>query len=872
MKVTGHLYVAVFLASLTPGISAQQQTSARQDDLLQREARLEIHDVPLGRALQRLEANSGVRIAFSSDLIAGTGTVSCSCSDVTVREALDSLLTRTGLRYEAMRGRVIVRPTARERTAPASNSADGEPRGFGWIIGHVLAASDSQSILGSRISVSNLPGEVRTDSRGVFTLRLRPGTYDLVARSLGFAPATLEEINVVRSDTIRVTMYLTQVPLRLSEIVVTPGQYGVLEPVAISRQSLTRDEIELTPQLGEDVFRAVKRLPGIASDDISTKLNLRGSTDQQLLILLDGMELYEPYHLKDFDGALGIVDIHSIGNVDLRAGGFSVTHGDKLAGVFSMASREPPIQGTRTTLSLSITNASFMTQGAAASGDLQWLFSARRGYLDLVLRMTGDDDDLSPRYYDVFGKVQYMFHPRHRITVHALHASDNLRFHEDGDVVDGLDVRSGWSSSYGWLTWDAYPIRSLDLQTIVWAGRLSRERLGDFQDSDLYRGWEEFNVSDTREFEFAGARHDLTYHLGEAAMLKVGVEAKKVATEYDYYSSTQYGSSHDTIEVTLRPRGHEMNAYAAARVRPFAPFAFEAGLRYDRISHTDDNNWSPRILASLTLAENASLRASWGHYYQSHGVHELDVGDGEFEFLPAEHAQQLAVGLEYGFANEVNLRVEAYRRTTADQRPRFANAERELAAFPEAEWDRIRYDPGRGRSHGVEFLLQKTLGRRWAWSASYALAFAEDEVEATWVPRTLDQRHTVGIHSTYRPRNRWEVTWSWQFHTGWPATAGVFRVDTLPDGSLSHSTGFDQLNAERLPSYHRLDFRVTRSFPLARGVLQVYVDVFNAYGRNNLRSYDYVPTIHDDGSLTVARRDGDGLLPRLPSLGFRYEF
>ena len=289
MKLTGRTCVVLLSCSVAPGISAQQQ----EIDLLQRPARLVENDVSLGRALQRLGANSGVQIAYSSDLIAGTGTVSCSCADVTVGQALDSLLSGTGLRYEETRGRVVVRPEARRTMVPDSDIGGGALQNFGWILGHVLAESDSQPIYGSRISVSNLLGEVRTDSRGTFTLSLEPGTYALVVRSLGFAPQTLEGLNVLGADTIRVTIYLNRVPLRLSEIVVTPGQYGVLEPVAISRQILTRDEIEFTPQLGEDVFRAVKHLPGIASDDFSTKLNVRGSTDRQLLILLDGMETEE---------------------------------------------------------------------------------------------------------------------------------------------------------------------------------------------------------------------------------------------------------------------------------------------------------------------------------------------------------------------------------------------------------------------------------------------------------------------------------------------------------------------------------------------------------------------------------------------------
>jgi len=83
---------------------------------------------------------------------------------------------------------------------------------------------------------------------------------------------------------------------------------------------------------------------------------------------------------------------------------------------------------------------------------------------------------------------------------------------------------------------------------------------------------------------------------------------------------------------------------------------------------------------------------------------------------------------------------------------------------------------------------------------------------------------------------------------------------------------YGPMNAIRLPSYHRLDLRVTRSFPVGHGVLQAYVDLFNIYGRTNLRSYIFNAWLQDDGRMVVNRYDGDELLPFLPSIGFRYEF
>jgi outer membrane cobalamin receptor len=747
------------------------------------------------------------------------------------------------------------------------------------VTGIVLENGNHRAVPTAQVDILERRLRTITDSDGRFVLAAVPiGTHTLRVSRIGFQPTERE---VVVSDTGSVDLVISVVPvaLRLSEVVVVPSRYGVLEAEVVSQQTVTRDEIEIMPQVGEDVFRALKRLPGVAADDISTRLNVRGSTDRELLVRLDGLELYEPYHLKDFDGALGILDIHSVGGIELLTGGFPTEYGDKLAGVFEMESRTPPITGTRTTLGLSITNASAMSQGGFAGGKGQWLASARRGYLDIVMALTGGDDNLSPRYWDAFGKLQYAVHDRHRLTASALHASDNLRLHEEEDDVD---LVTSWKSSYGWLTWDAYPGPGISARTVGWVGRLTRNRIGELEDlGGNDTGPEYFDVKDDRVFTFKGARHDLGVELSDWMMLKLGGEVKQVAAAYDYFNLTralvlsptgEVGARYHTTEVNLDPAGEEYSAYFATRVRPIEALTAEVGLRYDHISHTGDSDWAPRLLAALDLTRNTTLRASWGRYYQSHGIHELEVGDGEQQYFPSDLAEQIAFGLDQQLGADLTLRIEGYRRTSPDLRPRYVNAGRELQAFPEAEGDRMLIDPDRGRASGVELLLLREQGRNWAWSASYAYAIAEDEIAGRWVPRNLDQRHTVGLNASFRPTSRWQLAGGWYYHTGWPATEITYAVDTTTNGTVMFSREFGQLNGIRLPSYHRLDFRVTRSFPVGGGVLQAYVDLFNVYGRTNLRSYGFGASLYDDGRLVVSRYNGDELLPFLPSIGFRYEF
>jgi outer membrane receptor protein involved in Fe transport len=328
----------------------------------------------------------------------------------------------------------------------------------------------------------------------------------------------------------------------------------------------------------------------------------------------------------------------------------------------------------------------------------------------------------------------------------------------------------------------------------------------------------------------------------------------------------------ETVSVGLEPDGYEASAYAATRFQPVDAVTAEVGVRYDRISHTDDGDFAPRVLASFQPTPRTSVRASWGRYFQSHGIHELQVGDGQRGFYSSDKAETIALGIEHELDDDVTVRVEAYRRTIADQHPRYVNAMWRLEEFSEAEGDRLFIDPERGSARGIEFSVARPLGRHWAWSANYVLSVAEDKIDGKWVPRRTDQRHAIGVDAAYRPNDRWLLSWAWTIHSGWPSTATAFAFDTLADGSFQWRSTYDEYHGIRLPTYHRLDVRMTRTFQIGGGALQAYLDVFNIYGRKNVRSYDHWVSIYANGHIEVGRNPGQELLPMLPSIGVRYEF
>lgn len=754
-----------------------------------------------------------------------------------------------------------------------------------WILGGVVVeAGSGRPVPAADVELPALNLRRSTGDDGRFVFRGVPeGAYRLRVVALGYEE--YGATTIVRggsSDPVRVE--LRRAPIPLKEIVIAPGAFGILEASpGVSGFTVSREDIEAIPQAGDDAFRTLKRMPGVATGDLSAKLNVRGGTAENLLVRLDGLELDEPYHLKDFDGVFGIVDVQSLGSIELVTGGFPAEFGDRWGGVFDMRSRRPPPEGARTTVGASLSSLSLNSQGSFAAGHGQFLAALRRGYLDVVLGLAGVEDELSPAYWDALGRVRYLLSDEHMVSAEVLHAGDDVVAGEEGSEER---VVSTWADTYAWITWEAAIAPRLRAETVLSVGRHTRNRsgVGGAPYDGVFKPTG-FHVSDVSTFRFGGVRQDWQLDLTDELMLKAGVDWTFSEGEYDYLSVAGWRevapqgriiAYADTNSVELEPKGHELGTYVAVRGRAPGRVAWESGLRFDHQTHTGDEDLAPRFMLRWDVGDGTSVRGSWGRYFQSHGITRLAVGDGETAFGASERAEQVALGVERRLGDGLSARLEAYQRTVDDPRAIYVNLAREPNPLMEVMGDRERLDPTRGKAKGVEVLVSREGMGSLTWSAGYTLARTELEVDEVWIPRTYDQTHTVNLFAIYRRGRKWQFSGSWHYHTGWPVTEQFLERYREPedggDGGAIILRTYGALQADRLPAYHRLDLRATRVFEFERSRLELFIDIFNVYDRSNLNGYDYYLPPPGEGPSITLRKSGDELFPRLPTVGLRWVF
>jgi hypothetical protein len=824
-----------------------------------------LNEVPFEQALSTIAEKGNFKLNYNRNRIPVDKKISVKMDNVAAVKVLLKILndTETGLKI-TQEGLLAIIP---------STKSEGE------IKGSVVEKKSGKPLAGANVVIVEKTLGAATGPDGHFLISKLPmGVYTIEASMIGFKSKRIENIVITENAAVKLHIELTDTLLSLREIIVTPGHYSLMEKEPTSAKALKAEDIRSFPQLGEDVFRAISRLPGVAGNDVSAKFTVRGGEHDEVLVLLDGMELYDPFHLKDLDGFLSIIDVEAINNIDMITGAFPAEYGNRLSGVFNMKTVNPSKENQKTSVAISFLNARFLSEGTFDSGKGQWLFLARRGYLDLLLKYLNPEDVFEPVYYDILAKVQYSFNQRHILSAHFLLADDDILMIE---TDDNAEFHTNYGNIYGWLTWYSQFFPGLTTQTILSKGKVN-QNMSVEENAELISNFSGAAKLE-RGFDFYGFKQDWTYDLNENCLLKWGLDFKRFSARYDFFFNIneiitdENGneiSTFDTTQSNIKPDGYQFDSYLAARFRLSENLTAELGVRNDYANWTNESEINPRINFVYDLSKQTGIRVGWGKFYQRQGIHQLNAVDGDEHYYPAELAEHRIVGLEHEFKNGINLRVEAYQKKLFSIQPRYQNYKGfTLNPFAEIHPDRYRVEPEKGESRGFEIYLKNDSGNQFSWWASYSYAKAEDVINGTKILRDFDQRHTIYFDLNYHPNEKWRLNLSWQYHSGWPYTESKINIiNHWPDGTIDYEWIPGPLNARRLPAYHRMDIRVARVFYTSHGRISTFFEIRNLYNRENIREYIYEYRGYQNGEYIVKLTGAEYLLPMLPSFGISWEF
>ena len=814
---------------------------------------------PVAEVIDELR-DAGHPFAYSTNLVSADLLVTVESDASEPLEVVREILRPHGLTIREEAGVYLV----------VRYDSDGLPKGNILLV--VTRRGSDQPVAEIAISVDPLLNVSSRITSGIFEYSaVLPGRYRFDLEAAGFEPVQ-RIIDVWPGDTTVVSVGMDPSKPQIETISVSASRYEILRDIAASRFVFDQYTIQTMPDIGEDPMRAMQRLPGAAASGASARSHFRGGELGEIGIMLNGLRLFDPFHVRDYQSVFSAIDARAIEGIEVYTGGFPVRFGDRMSGLVLMETLESP-RPRHTEIGISVFNTSILTAGNRS--DRRWLLSARRGNLDLVINPKLG----RPSYYDVFAEYEVDFSPDASLSVNGLFADDSVKVVLESEPAELEQVESQTRNAQFWVQLENRWSKDLRSKVVLSGVSFTNLRDGSLGDAEKIVG----SVYDRRDIEQYALRQDWILNRSDIHLLQWGLEAAYASADYTYRNAAEYfelqaayenqpGSISNAYAAT--PNGSNFSLYFSDRWQVSPQTILEWGLRWDDQTYTElssDAQLSPRLSVMRALGPKTELRFSWGRYHQSQAINELQIEDGVTNYWPAQRADHFIAGIRHLFRDQYSLRLEVFHKAMDDVRPRFENLYDPLGLIPEIQPDRVRLDPGGAQSSGVEISVDRYNGPL-TWWASYTYSGATDRIDGRDELRSWDQPHAFQGGINWH-NDKWDVALAASVHTGWPATDLTLVEDGVDEnGEMQFVAVPGPRNVLRHSTFASLDFRVSRTWNLQRGSLMAFFEVSNLTNRRNVCCFDF--DIEED---EVTGEDGlvnslDYWMPLLPAIGVLWEF
>ena len=627
---------------------------------------------------------------------------------------------------------------------------------------------------------------------------------------------------------------------RLKEVVVNANtakrRIGALQ---IGAERMQVKELTGTPALlGEaDVMRSLQLLPGVkAESDASSGFQVRGGTAAQNNILYDDAPVYNMGHLA---GLFSPFNDDALSSATLYKGLFPAMYGSAASAVFDISSRSGDKQRWHGGGDIGLLSCKGLLEGPLVKDKLSMLVTARRSYVDLLLKRFDDFKDNTLYFYDVNAKLDYTPTQRDHLQLSMFASKDRTA------LESMFDMR--WTNLAASLRWDHQLGSHATSQTSLLASDYETEVGVELMGLGLSYSGHIRHAALRQNFTFSNEHGEL--NVGGQSMLSDVKSAEWERIEKYGKEQRKGWENHVWADAQLR-LSPQWNAQAGLRLTTFSSLG---GPYYYEIDEQGNISWlyrthknrivythfvvEPRVSLLWQPTEQTSVKA--GYCRTSQNIHALrnmsmsapfDRYTLSSNLLKPQVADQLSLGV-YTMTRQqdYDFSLEGYYKhvnNVLDYRDG-------VSFSSEVEIERLVL-AGQGRSYGAEFCARKNSGRLTGWLA-YTLSWSKTKIAGInggeWYTASNDRRHDVDIVATYKLTDDWQLSGLWVYNSGQAFTAPSGKY-VIIDNYIYY---YAERNGYRAPAYHRLDVSATWTKKLSGGRLtrEWTFGIYNLYNRYN---------------------------------------
>jgi len=749
-----------------------------------------------------------------------------------------------------------------------------------------------ETIIGSTVTVVGSNRSLLTNNYGFFSVTLPAGDYDVLFSHVSYE--TVSRRLSLRSDQ-TFTISLLPKSAALQEVVVfNKRKDGNVKNAQMGKLDLSMNQIRSIPAfLGEvDILKAIQLLPGVQSaGEGNAGFYVRGGGPDQNLILLDDATVYNTGHLFGF---FSVFNGDAIKNVSLIKGGMPAQFGGRLSSVLDVAMKEGNINSFQGEGGIGLIASRFSLQGPLQKNKSSFIVSARRTYIDALVRpfISKNSGFYGSGYYfyDLNAKINYRFSDKDRLFLSGYFGRDVFNFN---NAKRSFSTRVPWGNATGTLRWNhVFGPRAFANTTLVF---------NDYK-FDFTAKQENFQVGLSSGIRDVGWKTDLDYYPNPQHKVKFGMaithhtfvpnvvsgrqdsivfQPNNAKAKYALESALYIQDDWSIGERWKINYGIRLSRFT--QIGPFTRYIKDAnGNKIDSTVYgrgraiQSYGGFEPRVTLRYGWNDNSSFKAAITRNYQY--IHLVTNAGSTLPtdlWVPSTYAVRpqeswlFALGYFRNFAdNAIETSWEVYYKDMQNQ-IEYKEGYTPGLSDPEEE-----FVFGKGWSYGSEWLINKVKGRLTGW-VGYTLSWTKRQFPdlnggAVYSAR-YDRRHDISVVAN------WDLDKRWKF--GAVFVYGTGNAITLPErfyfvnGVLTQE--FSRLNQYRMQAYHRMDVSATytpKVKPGRKGGQSWVFSVYNLYSRQNpyFLYFDQSGQL-SNGDLQVEARQVS-LFPILPSVTWNFKF
>ena len=662
----------------------------------------------------------------------------------------------------------------------------------------------------------------------------------------------------------------------IESIIVTGSMHKYAKPgLGASSRRISSDEMSGVPALGFDAIRIINRLPGSASMGVSARPRIRGGLQDELLVLQDGIELLEPFHLADFHSAYSAIDFYTVESIDIYTGGFPSRYGNRMSGVLDITS-DTSVDSNTTKLGIS-NFSQFANTSRELSGTNKgaWSLSYRRGDLSDLTKFI-EAKSGTPRYYDASGRLHVELGGKRSLSLGGSVSRDKIKF-EDAEEFASSNVKM----RYFWSRFEQKNNPNLHKSWSL--NYIDFERRKFSKSEELPDETEDNPEPDKGGFLDYGQdirrlalRNDYSTVHSSGGLLEFGWQAEYTTGDFRNSAVINRGELADLLgskkieerQISIDRNGWSGGAYASVEYELESGLIVQPSMRWDVQTYYQGNTRyqvSPRLGLAYDLSEVLRMRMSLGRFYQPEALHELQVLDGETQYFKPQKSDHFVLGIDWQ-GEKAHFIADIYYKKYRNQKQRYENIFNPFVLLPELEPDRVKISPEKAFAQGIDLDLSYTFSSALHSTVRYSYMSAKDKLNQVWVPRRWSQKHTLNTSLVWE-RGSWLLSTAATWHSGWRTS----QLDSqYEEGTLLEIE--EVLNNVNLGPYFSLDISVRKYWDVGKTRIEVFANITNLSDRTNEAGIDYDFEESEEDSNLLLLPDPEFLPGLIPSIGISITF